>query len=56
MEPQKLEANEVIFKAGDNYVDFIVVFDGMLELYTEMDNGTEFIIEHLYTGSVINAH
>lgn len=31
-----------------------VIFAGMIEIVTIMDNGTEFIIERLTSGSVIN--
>ena len=31
-----------------------VIQNGMVEIYTTMDNGVEFVIERLYRGSVIN--
>jgi CRP-like cAMP-binding protein len=31
-----------------------IIFSGMIEIFTIMDNGTEFIIERLTSGSVIN--
>ena len=34
----------------------MIVFDGQIELITDMDKGTEFPLEHLTSGSVINAH
>ena len=34
----------------------IIIFDGMVEVYTEMDNKQEFIIDHLPKGSIINPH
>ena len=56
MEAEKLEADSYIFCNEDNYDKFIIVFDGLLEIYTDMDKGTEFPIEHLASGSVVNAH
>ena len=56
MEAWKLEANDYVFKQDENYQYFVIVFDGLVELYTDMDKGTEFPIEHLTSGSVINAH
>jgi CRP-like cAMP-binding protein len=31
-----------------------IIQNGMVEIYTTMDNGVEFVIERLYRGSVIN--
>jgi CRP-like cAMP-binding protein len=31
-----------------------IIQNGMVEVYTTMDNGVEFVIERLYRGSVIN--
>ena len=56
MEVNKMEADSYIFRAEENYMNFVIIFDGLVEIYTEMDNGTEFPIEHLRSGSVINAH
>ena len=56
MEVAKLEQDEVIFRYDDNYDKFIIVLDGLLELYTDMDKATDFRIEYLASGSVINAH
>lgn len=36
--------------------EIIIVFDGAIELYLTMDAGTEFQLEILPTGSVLNAH
>ena len=36
--------------------ELIIIFDGAVELYLMMDAGTEFQLETLMTGSVINAH
>ena len=32
----------------------IIIQNGMVEIYTTMDNGVDFIIERLYRGSIIN--
>lgn len=34
----------------------VIIFDGTVELYTHMDTGTEFSIEYLSKGSIINAN
>ena len=31
-----------------------IIQNGMVEIYTKMDTGVEFVIERLYRGSVIN--
>ena len=36
--------------------DLIIIFDGALELFLTMDAGTEFRLELLTTGSVLNPH
>ena len=36
--------------------EIIIVFDGSIELYMMMDAGTEFSLEILPTGSILNAH
>ena len=36
--------------------ELVIIFDGVVELYTHMDNGTDFTVEHLAKGSIINAH
>ena len=56
MEAEKLEANEHVFEQDENYEKFVIIFDGIVELYTDMDKDTEFPIEKLTYGSVINAH
>ena len=34
----------------------VIIFDGLVELFTVMDNGTEFHIEHLSKGTIFNPH
>ena len=31
-----------------------IIQNGMVEIYTTMENGVDFVIERLYRGSVIN--
>ena len=33
-----------------------IISNGMVEIYTTMDNGVEFVLERLYRGSIINHH
>ena len=58
MEAQLSESGELLFEADreEGVDELVIIFDGHIELYTVMDNGTEFTIEHLSKGSVINAH
>ena len=56
MEAVRLEQDTHLFYNDENYKNFAIVFDGLLEVYTDMDKGTEFPIEHLASGSIINAH
>lgn len=56
MEVQKFESGDHLFREGQNYKNMVIVYEGMLEIYTEMDNGTQFPIEYCFSGSVINAH
>jgi len=56
MEASKGEAGEHLFLENDKHGndEMIIIYDGMVELYSTMDNGTEFAIEYLYKGSIIN--
>ena len=36
--------------------EIIIVFDGSIELFLTMDTGTDFSLENLPTGSILNAH
>ena len=36
--------------------ELVIVYSGLIEMYTIMDDGTEFVIETLPKGSIINAH
>lgn len=54
MEMQSYEEGTVLQKQGDKATEMIIVFSGMLEITTEMDNGTEFVIEMLPQGSILN--
>lgn len=54
MKPSFLDKGEILAKAGSKAKNMYIIFSGMIEIYTIMDNGTEFIIERLISGSVIN--
>ena len=57
MEANILTKDEHLFEAEESFVDeLVIIFDGMVEVYTEMDNKTEFCIDHLPKGSIFNAH
>ena len=58
MEAQFNEAGEHLFWENKSIgVDeLIIIFDGVVELYSQMDSGTDFTIEHLSKGSILNAH
>lgn len=36
--------------------ELAIIFDGKIELFTKMDVGTEFSLEVLPRGSILNAH
>jgi len=52
--PLNFEKGSTIFKADDTASAMFIIQNGMVEIYTAMDNGIDFIIERLYRGSVIN--
>ena len=57
MNANRQEQGTHLFRADDKGVDeLVVVFDGLIELYTVMDNGTECTVEFLAKGSIINSH
>ena len=57
MEANILTKEEHLFEADQAGVDeLVIIFDGMVEVYTEMDNKTEFCIDHLPKGSILNAN
>lgn len=58
MEARFQESGEHLFKESDpmGSDEFVIVYNGLIEIYTIMDDGTEFPIESLPKGSVINAH
>jgi signal-transduction protein with cAMP-binding, CBS, and nucleotidyltransferase domain len=51
--PKRYEAGNVILKVGQKIDNVIFVLNGVLEVYTELE-GNEFLIEKLYSGSVLN--
>ena len=54
MKPLFLDKGDVLAHSGSKAKNLYVIFSGMIEIFTIMDNGTEFIIERLTSGSVIN--
>ena len=50
----KFDKGSKIFQVDETSVMMQVIQNGMVEIYTTMDNGVEFVIERLYRGSVIN--
>jgi len=56
MKSESLEKGSTIFNIEDISTVLIVVFTGLVEIISLMDNGTEFPIERLGRGSVINPH
>lgn len=56
MKAEQLEKGSTLFNVDDISSVLIVVFTGLVEILSVMDNGTEFPIERLGRGSVINAH
>ncbi len=52
--PEYHEKDSIIFKQDDIAEKMYIIQNGMIEIYTVMDNGVIFILERLYRGSVIN--
>lgn len=58
MEIQYFEAGTVIMKPGDEIEEILFLYSGELEVFTTMSGNDkeedEFIIDKLYSGSIIN--
>ena len=52
--PAHYEKGALIFNANDEANDLLIIQNGMVEIFTHMDTGVDFVIERLYRGSVIN--
>lgn len=52
--PEIFEKDKIIFKPEDIADKMYIIQNGMVEIYTIMDNEITFILEKLYRGSVIN--
>lgn len=50
----KFDKGSKIFQVDETSGMMQIIQNGMVEIYTTMDNGVEFVIERLYRGSVIN--
>lgn len=55
MKAEVLEKGAHIFKPGDISECLFIIQDGLVELVTTMDNGTEFIIETVGRGVALNS-
>ena len=58
MEARLQETGDHLFQESDimGSDELVIVYSGLIEMYTIMDDGTEFVIETLPKGSIINAH
>ena len=56
MEAVKLDTDQCLYNAEDCYPYMAVILHGQVELVTAMDKGTEFPIEYLGSGGILNAH
>lgn len=50
----KFDKGSKIFQVDETSTIMQIIQNGMVEIYTQMDNGVDFVIERLYRGSVIN--
>jgi hypothetical protein len=56
MEAIKLDTDQCLYQADETYPYLAIILNGCVELATAMDKGTEFPIEHLGGGGILNAH
>ena len=56
MEAKLVEKGDHLWKEGDEIDELFIIFDGEVELYTTLDDGTDFVIERLTKGSILNAN
>ena len=59
MQPMIKEKGHILYRSDEDEEtmvtdEMVIIFDGSIEVYTMMDTGTEFSIEILTTGSIIN--
>lgn len=57
LDTQKFSKNDILQKPGDNAEKLFFLLDGVIEIYTMLENdenGEEFILEKLFRGSIIN--
>ena len=47
MEAKLVEKGDHLWKEGDEIDELFIIFDGEVELYTTLDDGTDFVIERL---------
>ena len=59
MQPMLKEKGSILYKADEDEDEMVtdelvIIFDGSIEIYTVMDAGSEFSLEILPTGSIMN--
>ena len=57
LDTQKFSKHDILQKPGDNAEKLFFLLDGVIEIYTMLendDNGQEFVLEKLFRGSIIN--
>jgi CRP-like cAMP-binding protein len=55
MKNENIESDRTIFGPGDRSTCMILIYTGVVEITTKMDNGADFAIEKATRGSVINS-
>lgn len=53
MKPRQYESGHILIREGQKVESIIFLLNGILEVYTKCE-GNEFVIERLYSGSVLN--
>ena len=58
MEALKLDTDQCLYHEEDSYPynKLAIILHGCVEIATTMDKGTEFPLEHLGAGGILNAH
>lgn len=54
LEVKKFIGGYIFQKPGDDATEMYFLTDGVIEIYTENDEGHEIILEKLFRGSIIN--
>ena len=56
MEVLKLDTDQFLYNADDSYPYIVIILHGCVEISTRMDKVTEFPIDYLGCGGILNAH